>query len=293
MQLNLSGYSTAMFSTWYFVEELGILFDAGDGIVSSLMQKSRKINHVFISHADRDHLTGLFQFNQLNARAGFPVLHYPKDCGSFPPLENFTKQFDAHVAGTVWKKLEDKEKIYLREDLYVQAIRNNHVAAEKGIHKSFGYKVVSVKKKLKPEYSVLSPAQIKEVIVNKGKEATLMDVETILLAYSGDTPVENFEQWNGAETLIHEATFLGGPEDANIKTHGNKHSQLNDVIKAVSQIELGKLVLGHFSSRYSHQQIDEAIKKACEEYAIKIPVYRVLPGETVKNILTTNSLNGF
>ncbi len=49
---------------------------------------------MFISHADRDHLTGLLQFNQLNARSGFPVIYYPKDCGSFPALKEFTTKFD-------------------------------------------------------------------------------------------------------------------------------------------------------------------------------------------------------
>ena len=99
MKLTISGYSTALFSTWYFVEELGLLFDCGDGVVSNLLQKSRKTDNIFITHADRDHLTGLLQFNQLNARAGFPVIHYPKDCGSFPALEEFSKKFDPHIGG--------------------------------------------------------------------------------------------------------------------------------------------------------------------------------------------------
>ncbi len=42
MKLTLTGYSTALFSTWILVEELGILFDCGDGAVSGLLQKSRK-----------------------------------------------------------------------------------------------------------------------------------------------------------------------------------------------------------------------------------------------------------
>lgn len=70
MNLTITAYSTALFSTWYFIEEWGVLFDAGDGMISALLQKSRKVDNVFISHADRDHLTGLLQFNQLNARPG-------------------------------------------------------------------------------------------------------------------------------------------------------------------------------------------------------------------------------
>lgn len=91
MDLTISGYSTALFSTWYFVEELGLLFDCGDGVTSSLLQKSRKIDNVFISHADRDHLTGLLQFNQLNARKDFPIIHYPKIVGHFLQLKTFLK----------------------------------------------------------------------------------------------------------------------------------------------------------------------------------------------------------
>ncbi|HVU94591.1 MAG TPA: hypothetical protein VHE34_05170 [Puia sp.] len=94
MQLTITGYSTALFSTWYFVEEWGVLFDAGDGLIPALLQKSRKTDHAFISHADRDHLTGLIQFNQLNARPGFPVMYYPKDAKFFPVLEAFSRQFD-------------------------------------------------------------------------------------------------------------------------------------------------------------------------------------------------------
>ena len=89
MKLTITGFSTALFSTWYFIEELGLLFDCGDGASSGLLQKARKVKHAFISHADRDHLTGLLQFNQLNARQGFPKIYFPRDSGSFPFLKEF------------------------------------------------------------------------------------------------------------------------------------------------------------------------------------------------------------
>ena len=59
MQLSITAFSTALFSTWYFIDELGLLFDAGDGVSAHLLQKARKIKHAFISHADRDHISGL------------------------------------------------------------------------------------------------------------------------------------------------------------------------------------------------------------------------------------------
>jgi ribonuclease Z len=291
MQLTISGYSTALFSTWYFIHELGVLFDCGDGVTASLLQKSRKIEHVFITHADRDHLTGLLQLNQLNAREGFPVIHYPADCGSLQALEAFSKKFDPNVSTTVWKKLVDNEKTWIRRDVYVQAIRNNHVPCPETTFKSLGYKIVQVKSKLKQEYASLSAAEIKAAIEAQGKAAVNDTIETVLLAYSGDTPCENFEHWQGAKILIHEATFLGGAEDKSIQTHGNRHSQLEDVIQAVSTSHIECLMLGHFSSRYSAAQIDEAILSCCKKYHIKIPVFRVLPGELVMDVLGSERIS--
>lgn len=291
MQLTISGYSTALFSTWYFIEELGLLFDAGDGLSSALLQKSRKINHVFISHADRDHLTGLLQFNQLNARAGFPVIHYPKDSGSFPAIETFSKKFDPHVSGTIWRPITNGDKISIKDDIEIEAIRNSHVFAADSIIKSLSYKVIQVKRKIKPELATLPAEEIKRIIMEQGKESTTMEVRTNLLSYSGDTPVEGAERWNNSGILIHEATFLGGEEDATIQAHGNRHSSLTEVIEMVSTINIGTLILGHFSSRYSAEQIDGKIRLLCNQYAINIPVYRILPGQTVVNILLQKPIN--
>jgi ribonuclease Z len=290
MNYNIIGYSTAMFSTWYFIEELGILFDAGDGLTSALLHKARKINNVFISHADRDHLTGLLQFNQLNAREGFPVIHYPKDSKSFPSMQDFSVKFDPHVKGTVWKPIVEDQEIKIKDDLSVLTIRNNHVLADPGISKSLSYTIVQTKNKLKPEYAHLGQNEILKLMAEKGKENITEGIRTNLLTYSGDTPVDDYERYNNSQILIHEATFLGGEEEK-ISPHGNKHSTLEEVIKMVSEIKIEKLILGHFSSRYSKEQIDEKIKVLCKKYLISIPVYRVLPGQVHRNILTENPIN--
>lgn len=291
MNLTITGYSTALFSTWYFIEELGLLMDAGDGLSAGLLQKARKIDNVFISHADRDHLAGLLQFNQLNARPGFPKIYYPYDCGSFPKLEEFSKKFDPHVSGTAWHALKENNHVQVREDLFVQSIRNNHVQVAPSVFKSFGYQVYQIKNKLKPEYLNLSQNEVKQLIAEQGRETMTEQVRTNILTYSGDTPVDDFEKWNHTKILIHEATFLGQAEQDAIHTHGNKHSNLEAVLKMVSNLSIETLILGHFSSRYSAKEIDERIKKLCKEYGIKIPVYRVLPGQLHRNILTEDPLN--
>ncbi|HRG89436.1 MAG TPA: MBL fold metallo-hydrolase [Chitinophagales bacterium] len=212
MKLTITGYSTALFATWYFIDELALLFDCGDGVTAGLMQKARKVNHVFVSHADRDHLTGLVQFNQLNARPGAPVIHYPADSGSFPALAQFTSKFDPHVTGTIWAPVKSGDHVHIKDDYYVECIRNNHVNAAAGVNKSLSYIVYQLKAKLKPEYAGLSGAEIKTLIDKTGKAQLTEQHRTNILAYSGDTPVHDIERWNNCKILIHEATFLDTEE---------------------------------------------------------------------------------
>ena len=289
MQFTITGYSTALFSTWYFIEELKILFDAGEGLTSTLLQKSRKIEHVFVSHADRDHLTGLLQFNQLNARPGFPVIYYPRDSGSFPALKDFTSKFDPHVSGVVWNPITPESDIRIKEDIIIKPIQNGHVPTKAGV-KSLSYKVIQSKMKLKPELTQLPGEQIKRIIEEQGKENTHTEVQTVLLSYSGDTPVEDPARWEHSKILIHEATFMH-EEDNQIYAHGNKHSYLEEVMEMVSGSHIEQLILGHFSARYSPAQIDRRILELCEKYAINIPVFRVLPGEAHTDILKSKPIN--
>jgi ribonuclease Z len=285
----ISGYSTALFSTWFFIEELGVLFDAGDGISAALLQKSRKIKQVFISHADRDHLTGLLQFNQLNARKGLPIIHYPADSGSFRAIANFVERFDPHVSGTVWKPIRENEEFKIKPKIVVHSIRNNHVPAAEGIAKSLSYLVKIKTPKLKREFQHLTKAEIKNLAITKGQDFITEIVTENILGYSGDTPIDNYEHWNGTKILIHEATFLDNTEKLN--NHVNKHSTLADVLKMVSEIKVEKLILSHFSSRYSKIEIDTAIRKFCKIYRIEIPIYRILPGEICLDILGGEIVN--
>ena len=285
MQLTITGYSTALFATWYFIEELGVLFDAGDGVTAGLLQKSRKVDHVFISHADRDHLTGLLQFNQLNARQGGPVIYYPADSGSFKAIAEFSKKFDPHVSGTVWQPVREGEEIRIKDDLIVTPVLNGHVPVEKGITKSLGYTVAQVKRKLRPELAHLTGPEIKKMADAHGKQSTTYEVRTNIISYSGDTPVEDMGRWQNTNILIHEATFLTGKEEVPLTPHANKHSTLEQVIEMVAASNVQQLVLGHFSSRYANAEIETSIQHLCEKYAVTIPVYCVLPGEVKRDIL--------
>lgn len=290
-KFNITAYSTALFSTWINVEELNLLIDAGDGVCSGLLQKSRKIKDVFITHPDRDHLTGLPQFVQLNSREGLPRIYYPQDSGSFPALNQFLSKFDPHVSLSEWIPVTDKSRVEIKKNIEVEAIRNNHINCPVGTHKSLSYKVYEVRNKLKPEFQTMSGKEIKEIVENRGRDFITERVETNILSFSGDTPVDDYSKWDGSEILIHECTFLKDEGDSKVESRGNRHSKLDEVLKMVKEIEIKSLILNHFSSRYSKEEIDNAVRKLLTEYGIQIPVFLVYPGEIKRDILNGRLIN--
>ena len=291
MQLTISGYSTALFSTWYFIEELSLLFDAGDGVTSALLQKSRKIKSVFISHADRDHVTGLLQLNQLNARPGLPKIYYPKDSLSFKALEEFSKNFDRQVKATEWIPLTIGETVEIKKDVLVTSFKNMHVDVPGAISKSLSYIVQQRKRKLREQFLQLSGEEIRNLRNTHNEDETTYEVRENILGYSGDTPVADFSIWDNTHVLIHESTFLHRSEIDDTDDRRNKHSVLEEVLEAASQINLGTLILGHFSSRYKNEEIDDCIKSCCKKFNISFPVYRVLPGAFMHDITSGCAIN--
>ena len=291
MKFKISAFSTALFSTWINVEELNLLIDAGDGVSMGLLQKSRKVKNVFITHPDRDHLNGLPQFVQLNSRPDFPVIHYPKDSGSFPAMKLFLNKFDPHVTNSNWTGIEDGQFIQIKKGYEIQAIRNEHVKSPIGVHKSLSYKLFETKKKLKKEFKNFNPEQIKNIATDKGRDFLTETIKKNIISFSGDTPVDNYEKWNNSELLIHESTFLNTESDSNIESRGNKHSTLKEVMQMVKEINVNSLILNHFSSRYSKEQINNAVIKQINELSLQIPVYLIYPGEIHRDILNSKPIN--
>jgi ribonuclease Z len=56
----------------------------------------------------------------------------------------------------------------------------------------------------------------------------------------------------------------------------------------VAGSNIKRLILGHFSSRYDDDEIDEAITQGCDQNAIEIPVFRILPGRRADDVLANN-----
>ena len=59
----------------------------------------------------------------------------------------------------------------------------------------------------------------------------------------------------------------------------------------VKEINVEQLILNHFSSRYSNEEIVGVVRKKIKEIGVKIPVRLVFPGEIHKDILSQEPVN--
>lgn len=290
MNLTITGYSTALFSTWFFVDDWALLLDCGDGAVAGLLQKSRKVRTIAVSHADRDHLNGLPQFLQINSRErGLPVVLYPRDCGSFPALEAFLKEFDRReehgVSRNQWLPVVPGDSHPLgKAKARVLPVASRHIDTEPGLVKSLSYLVVNEHNRLRPEYAGLSEAEIVTARHTMGDAAVMETVSETLLAYSADTPIEPADRWQRPKILIHESTFLH-VADAMSRAQEMRHSALDQVLPMAADLPLEALILSHFSTRYGAGEIRRAIREGCHRIRPSFPVFAVLPGEIRRDIL--------
>lgn len=284
MRLTLRGYSTALYATWHAVPELRILFDAGDGVAAGLLGKAGGLRHIFLSHADRDHLTGLLQLLQLNPLGARLQVHYPADCGSFPALAAFCERFDPQTAPPTWLPIRDGDQVPIGGDRYVHAVHNPHVPRA-GVQdgrgtKSLSYFVVARKRTIRADLRDLPQKEIVARIRAEGRDAVTTLQERRLLGYSADTPILPASFWAGSQVLIHEATFLTeGDSQRRLPGDNHRHSMLPEVMAMVSQVRPKQLILTHFSTRYSPERIEEHVQAEIARHGIDFPVHVVLPGE--------------
>ncbi len=262
------------------------LVDCGEGTQIQLRRfqiKFFRIDHIFISHLHGDHFFGLPGL--LNT---YNLLGRLKDLHIFGPtsLQEFIDAIERFILHHLSYKIifhplnfSENELIYENKLLKIFSFPVSHKIPTCG----FLFEEKKLPKNILKEAIEKYRIPIQEIKrIKDGADFSLPDGKIIpnneitvdspcprKYAFCTDTAYNEkiIPFIKGCDILYHEATFLDDMEDRAIET---RHSTARHAAKLAKKANVGKLLLGHFSSRYKN--FKPFVQQASEEYDGKVVV---------------------
>lgn len=243
------------------------LIDCGEGTQMELRKRKVKFNqikHIFISHLHGDHCFGLIglisTFRLLNREADLHI-YGPKGIKELVMFQlKLSKSWiDFKLIFHELKALKS-ELIFEDDKIVVYTIPLDHRVYANGFlfkEKPFDRKLLVDEAEAK-NIDVAYYRKLKQgddVINNDGElisnaEVTTEGIRPKSYAFCSDTAYNEaiVPLIKNVDVLYHESTFLEVHADLCAKT---KHSTAKQAAKIAKKAEVGTLILGHYSSRYT------------------------------------------
>jgi ribonuclease Z len=250
------------------MEERHFLIDCGEG-TQVQMRKAKvrfsKINHIFISHLHGDHcfgLPGLVASFRLLGRKTPLNIYGPK--GIKKMLETIFEITETYKGfEVIYHELEGKESVKIYEDKRVEVYTiplshrvycNGYLFKEKPKERHLNMKEISKYKEI--EICDFQNLRLgKDFVLEDGSviENQLLTTDprdSISYAFCSDTKYKEdiIPIIEKVDVLYHESTFLHNLKEMADYTG---HSTALEAATIAKKAQVGKLILGHFSNRYS------------------------------------------
>jgi ribonuclease Z len=244
---DLTGYSRGLYSNWLWHRGLQLVIDAGEGLALSLGTSVFAPEVVAITHGHSDHVLGLpgfagaRRFGKGATDKPWTVV-YPAGSTGVEAIRQAIDRLWAGVAFPIsWVPIEAGTSHCLAKNRLLEAFTVTHVAPLPAL----GYRVVEVRRRLKEEYKQLSGEAIEQHALQRGRDELMEEYRHVLFIHSGDAmPIEP-SLAQGADLLVHDATFLAG-EDRREPIHATSQ----EALQVADAAAVRTLVLNHLSVRY-------------------------------------------
>ena len=263
----ISGFSISGLSTYIQIPELDFCIDMGECPLSAI-----PLDHVFLTHAHGDHARCLMRHHSLRKMMGVErdsVYYMPENISENAKEWIKAEAFFEGVAEAKFRypeiepvKAGNRQFLRYRKEIALEPFEVKHSIP------AMGGTLFFYKKKLKDEFLGKPANEIIELRKN-GVEIT-REVYEPLVSFMGDclgeSLLDNSHVFQ-SKVLITECTFLDDGEEAMSKKKG--HSHLKDIVNALNElgdeIKCEKIILSHFSMKYSDRHIREALDKGIPE----------------------------
>lgn len=253
------------------IDEQYFLVDAGEGVQQQMFRcgiNPLKLRGIFISHLHGDHVFGLFPLLSTLGLYGrvMPLrIFAPQPFGEI--LQGFLHYFESRLGYEIeWTEVDTTAHVPIFESkcFEVWSLPLRHSLRASGF--LFREKPAALNvDKFKIERYGLNICQI--VAAKRGEDVTLDDGTVIpnseltyiprravSYAYCSDTSfsAKLAERVRGVDMLYHEATYA---EDSRSVAAERGHSTASQAAEVARRAGAGRLLIGHFSSRYKEPQI--------------------------------------
>ena len=262
------------------------LIDCGEGAQIQMQRfgiKTGRINHIFISHLHGDHifgLPGLISTMSMSGKKGELHIYSHSELQILlSALMRFMNDMDLNIT---FHPLNLKRHATVYEDarIRIESFPLNHRIPCCGFIFREQPQDLHLRKEKVMELSIPYLDRIK---IKKGEDFVLPD-HTIVpnseltfpaekprsFAYCTDTAMKEsiIPYIEGVDLLYHEATFSDSLKEFAVKTY---HSTAKQAAQIALKANAGKLLIGHFSSRYKNVSIllDEAKGIFPNTFAVK------------------------
>ena len=257
------------------------LIDCGEGVQIQLRRygfSSLKFDSIFISHLHGDHifgLCGLLSSMSMLGRTAPLFIYAPEGFRKLLDfyLEQFGESFHFPINHVVIS-CDRPTAIFETKTIAVSAFPLNHFIECYG----FIFEEKKPQKNVKKYLIQANHLTLEEIGSLKRGDDVVRDGEVFpcsdftydpfkprKYAHCCDTaPFPEEAGWiKGADLLYHEATFLS----SHVKTsHEAYHSSAKEAAEIAVEAGVGKLVIGHFSSRYSDEELPQFEEEARQTF---------------------------
>jgi ribonuclease Z len=261
-------FSKALYSTWIYYSPHRLLFDAGEGVSTSLGNKVYAVNKVFLSHSHTDHIAGLWGLinirnNAMGDREKPLQIYYPKGNVVIEKFLSFIGSINSLMRYEIeFFPLKASDKVELDDKHYVEAFLTRHTPKEI----SLGYRIMEKRNRLKKDFSNFTQEKIRKTIKEKGKDYLIESYIKNILTVSGDSLPIDYKWAFECEELFHDTTFLSAEE-----RKGERHATLEEVLEVAKKAKVKTLYLYHISTRYNNQ-IKEIVESKTKGSGIDIKI---------------------